>query len=249
MRFIKCLAVTLCALLLPSQAFSALSAGVHTSAASGSVNSITTPSVTTQASGSAFYVMIEYHSGLTVTGVTDNKGNTYTKIGSTWTETSANGERWYCANGVGGTGHTFTLTATGTAALMQLIVGEITTTNGNGVTLDQQTFQQTTGSPASSPTVTTTVPNEILMGAMQTHSGSGTASFAGANSFTMLEQITDGLNDNAGCIGYRLVSSTGSYFSEFSVSGLTWSDAMNSIDTFSEAPGKNRSLLLMGVGG
>ncbi|WP_143694843.1 hypothetical protein [Variovorax sp. JS1663] len=70
-----------------------------------------TTSSFTSTSGSTIWVGISDASGQGEVTVTDNKGNTYTQIGTT--QTSASGaqvRRYYCANIAGGAGHTVTAT-------------------------------------------------------------------------------------------------------------------------------------------
>lgn len=68
----------------------------------------TTPAVTTQTSGSTFLV---YSHAASLTGVSDNKGNTYTQITNTTGSVMTTPLYIYeCVNGTGGTGHTATTT-------------------------------------------------------------------------------------------------------------------------------------------
>ena len=218
-------------------AFSALSAGAKASAAAAAVNTVTTAGVTTQSTGSGFWLSVGWHSGATVNTPTDNKGNAYVQVGSTQVDGSWSWARYYCATGAGGSGHTFTVTTTGSVALVQILAQELITTNGNGVVLDQTAQQQLNVASWVSPSVTTTSANEILVGGWLGHTSSGTASFTANSSFALGPTILDGSFDNSAAVETRVVSATGSYHADFSVSGITWGTNNQdlTIDTFSEA--------------
>lgn len=215
-----------------------LAAGANTAVAVAKTHTATTSGITTQASGSGFWLAVGWHSGATPVTPTDNKGNTYVQCGSTLNDGTYYWARYFCANGVGGSGHTFTFTTTGTASLIQILVQEVTTTNGKGVILGQSAQQELNAAPFVSPSVTTTIANEILIGGFLGHMASGTASFTANSGFTLGATILDGNTDNSSAVEYKVVSATGSYNSDFSISGVTWG-ANNqdiTIDTFSEVP-------------
>lgn len=212
-----------------------LAPGASVSVALLTTNTVTTGSITTQPYGSGIWMAVGWHSGATPVTPTDNKGNVYVNFGSDTVDATFIWRRYYCANAVGGAGHTFTFTSTGSALLLQIMVQEVTTNNGRGILLDQAAVTGSlTVSPWTSPSVTTTVPNEILIGAMLGHSSSGTAVFGGLLSFTVNTSITDGTNDNAACAGTLVVAATGNYTSSFSEAVVVWSTVGVSIDTFSE---------------
>lgn len=80
-------------------------------------NTATTSGGTTAASGSTFAFFVSYDATAgAITTAGDNKGNTYTPIGTPQTDAGAGSAglgRWYvCENGVGGASHTATFTTT-----------------------------------------------------------------------------------------------------------------------------------------
>lgn len=102
----------------------ALTVGVSTVAGnlSGAATT-TTPAVATQASGSGFLVLVDGY-GASAPTVSDNKGNTYTKIAGPITNPKGEGNltsMYACANGVGGSGHTWSVTASGAYATLVVI--------------------------------------------------------------------------------------------------------------------------------
>jgi hypothetical protein len=95
--------------------------------------STTTTAGTTAASGSTFLIAISHGAaqGNPLT-VTDNKGNTFSKVGLTYGSSGGARELWIAENGTGGASHTATVTfASGEATTIYLL--EITGASSPGV--------------------------------------------------------------------------------------------------------------------
>lgn len=122
-------------------------------AASGSP--LTTPASTTPASG--FIALVAVLASVPVTSVTDNKGNTYTKIAESAAVPgdSQKCALWACVGAVGGSGHTFTINSGDYSSLFPAYVTGYDTTNpwdtnplvsgtgtGNSLALNQPTLAQ-----------------------------------------------------------------------------------------------------------
>lgn len=108
------------------QVGAAVAAGVTSNVAA------TTSSVKTQVSGSNFYVFVVGQAGIsTTTAVSDNKGNTYTQVGTKHTNSGPNTGNFFatevflCERGVGGSGHTFTANDTAGGAFQSILVIEL----------------------------------------------------------------------------------------------------------------------------
>lgn len=175
-----------------------------------------TPGVTTQATGSTFvvYIVDVY---CTLTGVTDNYGNTYTPLGTAqaWVlggvNWDAQARAFICVNGVGGANHV--ATATGSffgpkTELVEVINADTTSP------LDVNDFAvvDSTANPILSTSSATSYADELLL------------AFVGGdylpsaplwnNSFLPINFTSDGTF--AVAAAYRIVSATGSYQSSYS---------------------------------
>lgn len=194
-------------------------------------------------SGSGIIIGVMWH-GATFTSVVDNKGNSYLQLG---TEQSLGSipqlsRKYYCANVIGGTGHTFTLNLS-TPTICTILVQEITTTNGAGLTLDQHAEgPDDLSSPFTGANVVTTIANEMLIEFDADDSSSGTATHTLGNSFSknsanpVVPEETDAANLWTGVIGYRLVTAVNTYSTTMTQSG-TIQGSTPYISTWSEAGG------------
>lgn len=208
------------------------------SAGAPGADSTTTGSLTTTASGSTFIIGAHWQGGSTPPTISDSKSNTYTLIGSV-RQVDNNGSflshigLWYVENGTGGSSHTFTAAKTG--GYTSVYAGEITGGLTSGI-LDQNTGAALdASSPVTSGSITTTQAAELLIGLVGTyHTGSGPA-YTANNSFSIAQQITDATNYWTGCLVSRVVSSTGTYETDVSVTNLTQGAAL--IATFKEDGG------------
>ena len=166
----------------------------------------TTTGITTAASGSSFLVVTfitgyGYTSPATVTG--DNKGNTYTQLGS---NQSIAGTQMavYFATGSGGSGHTLTIGG-GFSSIFTLSVHFVEITGGTATSpVDVQTITTDTTSPWNAQ-VTTTVANDLVL-AFIANDG-GTSPNYSASGWTALN--TWATANSAG--GYKSAASAGNY--------------------------------------
>lgn len=215
----------------------ALALGAHAIAANGGGTTVTTAAQTTATSGSALYIAVDFQPSQSFTSVTDSKGNTWTQIGAEVADGSniVATRRYRCANATGGTNHTFTLTCANSGVCGIAFV-EMTTTNGNGVTFDQQAAQADTVTAFVSPNVTTTVADEMLLSMFTAQGGGGTYNHTAGNSFTLIDEITDGASHFPIATSYRVVTATGTYNASWTTSFIP-DDTVVSIETFSEAAG------------
>jgi hypothetical protein len=205
--------------------------GVHVSAAASSpaTSTLTTASVTTQASGSSFWICAAVPTLMTVSAASDNKGNTYTQNGSTIVgfDSASDLYRFRSVNGTGGSGHTFSISITSVPSFFSIWAVEIKNSTGG---LDQQNAQVTSVSPFDSPSVTTTSANEVILGCAIDNSTGAGDNFTAATTYTLLDQVTNGSLFATGASIGKAVSTTGTFKTEVtSVQGTTMAV---SIDTF-----------------
>jgi len=213
-----------------------LSAGVSTFAAVTATTTVTTSGVATQASGSGIYLAYSFTATSTFSSIGDNKGNSYQRVGSEQTDVggSLKSGVFYCPNAAGGSGHTATLTVTGSAGLLLSIV-ELKTTNGAGILVDQATQGTDDTSAYTSPNITTTIANEILTAYTGEDSSFSTVNHTAGNSFVLQVEDTD-TAIWTGAVGTRVVSSTGTYNSSWTMTG-TINHTNQHIASFSEVAG------------
>lgn len=178
----------------------------------------TTTGVNTASSGSTFEVAVIFD-GLSFTSIADNKGNTYTQVG---TETAINGSNAKCRRykkegGVGGTGHTVTVTCA--SGIIVVLFMEVT---GSTVVSDGTPSQaQDNASPFVSPNITTATATTLLTSVIFGDSGSNPATTSESTGFTVQVSELDGSSLWVCALATRAVTSTGTYASSFTQSGTT----------------------------
>lgn len=213
-----------------------LTLGVH-ALASASASTVTTGAITTQATGSGIELVVNFEAAVTFTSVTDSKGNTWTQIGSEITDsgTVVKMRRYRCNNAIGGSGHTFTLTCSGANVCGIAVVEELASV-GAGVALDQEGVINDTASAYDSGSETTTIADEMLIGGFTCQGGGGTYTHTVGNSFTLIDEETNGTSFFPLATMYRIVTATGTYNTTTTVT-TTPIAALCSLDTFREAAG------------
>lgn len=210
-----------------------LNTGAH-ALASATSSTVTSAAITTQATGSGIEIVVDWSAANTFVSLLDSKLNDWIQIGSeiTTSDTQCTMRRYYCANAIGGSGHTFTLTVSG-GTLCSLAVTEMLTTNGNGVTLDQEGVVNDTASAFDSQSETTTQADEYLLGGFTFSGAGGTCVHTAGNSFTIIDAETDSNNFFPLMTMARIVTATGTYNTTTTVNlGVT--AALCSLDTFRE---------------
>lgn len=214
----------------------ALTLGVN-AIASGSGSTVTTGAITTQVSGSCLEVVVNLEKPTqTFTSVTDSKGNTWTIVGSALTDSGGVVEmrRYRCENAVGGSGHTFTLTCN-VSGVCGIAAVEQRTTIGRGCALDQEGVINDTASAYDSGPETTTIADEFLFGGFTCQGGGGTYTHTFGNSFTLINEETNGTSFFPLATCYQLVTSIGTYNTTCTVTTNPIA-ALCSLDTYRENP-------------
>jgi hypothetical protein len=199
--------------IVPLQAAISLGASHH--GAVGSGTSATTTGVTTQATGSGFWISVGLNNGRTYT-VADNKSNTYTPLAAEfdWNSAGSSIRGYYVENGAGGAGHTATVTvsaggATGITIFFAEILGGLTSGLLDGTPLQNED----TASPFTSSAFTNAQADELLIAMFIGDSGSNPATHTPGNSFVTATNcdVTDGTQFYTGCLMSRVVSSIAAY--------------------------------------
>lgn len=210
-----------------------------------SASSGTTGAVTTQASGSTFYIAVfDANANLTVS---DSKGNTYTQVGTDQTAGTGIAQLWRCENGTGGTNHTFTVTFGAGTGDCAFYGGEIT---GAATASFDQTAQALDGSsPFTVTTPTLSQADELILCLVGTDI---TATWAESTGFTIIDKEENTGLYWASAIAYKIVAATTAVTPSWTHGGA--GDTALVVGTFKQASGGGggggtvRALLLLGVG-
>lgn len=162
--------------------------------------------------------------------VSDDKGNTYTRVNTVQVTDEHRTEIWRCANVATGGTVQMSMTVAGTN-FAHLGMGAMEYTFSGGAVNDQNTTATGTGTSVSSGNITTTVAAELLFG--------GVGDTFNGSPYTPTSSFSE-LGDSGGSqprmqFQDRIVSSTGTYAStETASNSVTWSA---NIASFSEAGG------------
>jgi hypothetical protein len=195
-------------------------------------SSTTTTSFTSTAGGT-IWVGVSDASGQGSLTISDNKGNTYTQIGTT--RTSASGaqiRRYYCANIAGGAGHTVTATwgSNSDATVHVLELAGVDTAS-----LDSAASAQADDSnPPWTVTSGTLAQADSIAVAMTGTAFNGT--WSESSGFTVQTQEGDNNLYWTGCAASRVVAATTALTPSFTISG-GGSDCAVAIDVFKASAG------------
>jgi len=193
----------------------------------------TTTSSFTSTAGNTIWVGVSDASGQGSLTISDNKGNTYTQIGTTRTSASgAQGRRYYCANIAGGAGHTVTATwgsnSDATVHVMEL-AGVAT------ASLDSAASAQADdNNPPWTVTSGTLAQADSIAVALTATAFNGT--WSESSGFTVQTQEGDNNLYWTGCAASRVVAATTALTPSFTISG-GGSDCAVTIDVFKASAG------------
>lgn len=184
--------------------------GVTAKGNSGS-NTVTTNSVTSEASGSTFVIDVVFDSSVTISSITDSKSNSYTLQGSVQTNSSTlmKCARYICVNGTGGSTHNATATFSSAAAVPSIFFTEIKGGLTSGI-VDVHVQGNDETSPFGVASGTLAQTNEYVLSLFASYSSSPptcTHSVTG-DGFALLQETTDFGTSWVGAIGGVKVSAT-----------------------------------------
>lgn len=199
----------------------------------------TSAAATTQVSGSSFLNFIPNFGATLV--ATDSKLNTYSLLGAGTTVSGINYAVYKNINGTGGTGHTFSGTATvgGNLEVFPVeIIGADTIT-----LIDVFSTPQWTGLNAGpnylSNALTTTGPNELIMAFTSTFSNSGTEARVWGNSYVEISGENNAANFTGGIAILGAPTSGTTTNSTFTSSGAATTGAVTMLVSIKSAGGGN----------
>lgn len=199
----------------------------------------TTGAVTTAPTGSIFVVSIAWTSS-TLLSIGDSQGNVYTQLGI---ERSSDLSVWknriyYCENGLGGVGHTWTVTLNGPGP-KNLQVIELLGCKLSG-SLDGEADDNTAVSPFLTPSITTTNAIDMLLQYIEggTNSNPATNGISGSTpsggwTIDSGSEILNGSLEAPGAFAWQRVTSIGTYNGGMTEAGA--SSAASFIMAFKEA--------------
>lgn len=180
---------------------------------SGSNDTATTNSVTTQATGSTFVIDVCWDNSASITTISDSKGNTYTIQGSVQSNSAitAKGARYICVNGTGGASHTATVLCSNTGAFPSIFFTEIKGGVTSGI-VDVHVQGQDESSPFGIATGALAQANEYVLSFFVSFTSSPpTCNHAvTGDGFALLQQTTDFNAAWVGATGGVKVASTAS---------------------------------------
>ena len=214
-----------------------MSIAVGASATSGAGGgNQTTATCVTQATGSNFEIIVFTISAGGTIGVQDNKSNSYSLINTYGTLGSLTISRFLCENGAGGTGHTGSMTGV--------------TGGANGVVLVEMTGAAFTGQPVASATGTNgsstspiscgtlsglTPPSTgyLIVTAASVNDATAETFADATGGFTILQTHEAGGGNLQFVVGYKVVTSAGSYPSTWSFTSGDNTACIGAMEAFS----------------
>ena len=198
---------------VPSSALAIVSHTLKVDVAGAGTSPMTTPAVTTPTSGSIILVQVLTQNTGTLSSLTDNKGNTYTRIGSaqTYAGVGASSYLYTCVNAKGGAGQTWSLNKTPTYEDNEATLFVVVLSGASA--LGEVTYSNTQSNNSAYPLVTTG-PNSLVV------SFWGPADFTGSQSaptndyyapagWTRLDIGNNSLNSNSGADAWQTVPTAG----------------------------------------
>lgn len=215
-----------------------------------SSNTVSTASAaSTGGANSVFVIVVSYDAGVSITSVSDNKGNTYTQVGTPQGAAGGLIAFYECVGGTGGSGHVATVDFSGTAYPVAHLI-EVT---GAASSSPRDVNVGSSGAYADDISLTSGTlaqANEVLIAAISTTNG-GTRDYqeTSAYGFTVLSQETDGNNYWTSGVLAKVVSATTSVAATFDdEAGSTVADWQGRLVSYKEAAAGGSYTLAMGQG-
>ncbi len=222
----------------------AISAALVGARGTSTSNTVTTTAGTsTGGAGTIFYLVVSFDPGVTISTVSDSKGNTYSIIGSV-VSGGANIARYKCEGGSGGGSHTATVTFSGTAypTLHLIEISDAAAVSPLDVSA--------TGTDSATPydsvsTGSLAQADEVVIASIEQNFGAP-GNYSETTGFTVLSQEPDVSNFWTSCVAALVVASTGSVTPSFTRTGNNPGAARTIIDTFKQSAGGGGAPVLMG---
>ena len=185
--------------------------GVYDDAGNSSTN-VVTSAITTQATGSVFvlYVMRQDQNAITVS---DSKSNTYTEVvnvDNVFDGINVYTDIYIKIDGVGGSGHTWTINSASTNSYISAFAEEITGADLAALlSAITSAGQNDAASPFVDPGIT--VGAETLLLAFATAEAAVNTAFVPGNSFTLGDEYPNGAVHWEAAVANRYVTGSGTY--------------------------------------
>lgn len=202
--------------------------------ASSASSTVTTSAGTTQASGSTFVQFVSYDNSRTISSVTDNKGNTYSIVGTAQAEPNAAGllAIYACQNGIGGASHTGTVVCSG---LAYHVVHLVEVPGALAASLDVSAQGVDTNTPFALATGTLAQADELVLAFVACNDGATSSVTYSSSNTTVISQEGDQNNYWTSAVSKLVVSSTASVSPSFTITAGT--QAGLKLATFKAASG------------
>ena len=168
---------------------------------------MTTPSVTTPASGSIILVQVLTQNPGTFAGLTDNKGNTYVNIGGPQTYAGDAGSYLYaCVNAVGGANQTWSLTKPSGYGSNEASIYVVVLSGASGI----GAWSYSNTRPYSGSAITTSAANSLVVSfwGPSDYTG-GTNAYTPPAGWTKGNSNTNASNENTGADAWEVVPNAG----------------------------------------
>lgn len=185
-------------------------------------NSVDTTGVTTNVNGSNFYVAVITGVAQAISTPTDNFSNIYSLVRNVAVTLGPEAAVYECINGIGGASHVVSCGITGGPAAVTGLFLEMLDAGAR----DKENGVEDDASPFTSPSVSTVLPVELLIGMLAGNSSSNPATHAissasPASGWTIQSAAdeTNGASFWTGCLATQLVGVTGAYNSGFTETG------------------------------
>jgi hypothetical protein len=189
---------------------SALSFHTYASNPSGNGTSPMTTSAVDTTSATPVTILVQMLTQTTgaFAGLSDNKGNTYVRIGSAQNYAGTAETLLYkCENATVGTGHTFSLTKPSGWEKDEATIFVVGVNGGIG-SVGVWSFLNT--STFSGTAITTTAANSVVVSFWGPADWSGgTVNYTPPSGWTKLDQVPDASNSNSGADAYKVVAASG----------------------------------------
>jgi hypothetical protein len=220
--------------------------GAHVALASLTQNvaTFTSSAIATQQAGrSTFVVAVGWYNAVNITSLVDNKGNRYTQIQSAVNypvDSKFQAALFYCQNGAGGAGHTFTVNFSAAAQNVAMFCVEVVGGLSSGI-LDQAPAGFSDAHADTSPFVSaatgiTAQAVELVLAFTHTYSTAvGTEVPTWNAGYAAIDSLQD-TNFWTGYSGFLLTSVPGAQQSSLNVTGGTSQDGLTFIATFRDGP-------------
>jgi hypothetical protein len=215
-----------------------ITVGVHAKAESNNAASVTTGSLTTQASGSLFAMVVE---GQGTIGNSDSKTNTWTTQGSQpFNGANGKGSLFFVQNATGGAGNTFTGTQSGGAGpwlVMAEFLGAAISGGPNAFSSSNPSGGVTT---VAAPSVVTTVANCLILTCIM--GASNVLVTPSSLNGTVLDALSTNADGIAGAFSWFLAGAPGTYSDTFTFAGQTFFDMAAYTIAFAPAGGNTATI-------